>query len=132
MERTLLIIKPDAVERNLIGHIIGRLEKAGFNIADMRMEHLTVESARRFYDVHQGKPFFESLVDFMTSGPVLPVLLEKANAVADLRVLIGATDPAQAASGTLRQEIALDVQKNSVHASDSKETAAREIAFFFG
>ncbi|UCD93414.1 MAG: nucleoside-diphosphate kinase [Candidatus Zixiibacteriota bacterium] len=132
MERTLLIIKPDAVERNLIGHIIGRLEKAGFNIADMRMEHLTVESVRRFYDVHQGKPFFEDLVDFMTSGPVLPVLLEKANAVADLRVLIGATDPAQAASGTLRQEIALDVQKNSVHASDSKETAAREIAFFFG
>ena len=132
MERTLLIIKPDAVERHLIGHILGRLEKAGFKIADMRMECLTDESAREFYDVHRGKPFFEGLVAFMTSGPVVPVLLEKANAVADLRVLIGATDPAKAACGTLRQEIALDVQKNSAHASDSKETAAREIAFVFG
>ena len=132
MERTLLIIKPDAIERKLIGHIVSRLEKAGFNILDMRMVHLTEEKARLFYDIHRSKPFFEGLIDFMTSGPVMPVLLEKEGAVSDLRTLIGATDPARAACGTLRYEIALDVQKNSVHASDSSETALREVAFFFG
>lgn len=132
MERTLLIIKPDAVERNLVGHIIGRLEKAGFKIRAMRMEHLAVDKAREFYAVHKERPFYNDLVKYMTSGPVVPMLLEKKNAIADLRTLIGATDPAKAACGTLRQEIAIDVQCNSVHASDASETAAVETAFFFG
>lgn len=132
MEQTLLIIKPDAVERGLIGRIISRLEKAGFKISEMRLERLTEEKARRFYDIHREQPFYEGLVQYMSSGPSVPMLLTKENAVADLRDLIGATDPAAAAAGTLRQEIGLDVQKNSVHASDSIENAAGEIVFFFG
>jgi len=132
LERTLLIIKPDAVERQMVGHVIGRLEKAGFKILAMRMEKLTEEKAREFYAVHRERPFYEGLVKYMTSGPVVPILLEKENAIAGLRELIGATDPAVAACGTLRQEIALDVQRNSVHASDAAETAASETAFFFG
>jgi nucleoside-diphosphate kinase len=131
VERTLLIIKPDAVRRRLIGHVIARLEKAGFEILEMRMERLTPERARKFYAVHEGKPFLSALVEFMVSTPVVPILLQKENAVADLRTLIGATDPARAACGTLRQEIALNIQENSVHASDSPENAAVEIAFFF-
>ncbi len=131
MNRTLLIIKPDAVERNLIGYIIGRLERAGFKILGMRMVRLTEQQAREFYAVHEERPFYEPLVAFMTSGPVIPMLLEKENAVADLRTLIGVTDPSQAACGTIRADVALNVEKNSVHASDSDETAAREIAFFF-
>ncbi len=132
MERTLIIIKPDAVERGLIGHVVNRLERARFRIVEMRLTHLTAEQARRFYAVHEGKPFLGGLVEFMTSGPVVPMVLEKDNAVADLRILIGATDPAKAACGTIRHEIARDVQANSVHASDSDENAAIEIAFFFG
>lgn len=131
MSRTLLIVKPDATERNLIGHIVGRLERAGFKIRGIRMQTLAEADARRFYAVHQGKPFLDSLVAFMTSGPVVPILLEKDNAVADLRALIGATDPSKAACGTIRQEIALNIEKNSVHASDSDENAATEISFFF-
>ena len=131
MDRTLLIIKPDATERNLIGHIVNRLERAGFSVAEMRMERLDEAQARRFYAVHEGKPFLDSLVSFMTSGPVVPMVLEKDNAVADLRELIGATNPANAACGTIRQEIARDIEKNSVHASDSPENAKTEIAFFF-
>lgn len=132
MERTLLIIKPDATERNLIGHIINRLERAGFKIAEMRMQRLTEAEARKFYAVHEGKPFLDDLVTFMCSDSVVPMILEKENAVADLRTLIGATDPSKAACGTLRQEIAKDIQCNSVHASDSPETAKIETAFFFG
>lgn len=132
MSRTLLIIKPDATERNLIGHIINRLERAGFTIAEMRMTRLAADEARRFYAVHEGKPFLDDLVEFMTSGPVVPMVLEKENAVTDLRELIGATNPSNAACGTIRQEIAQNVQANSVHASDSDENAAKEIAFFFG
>ena len=131
MEKTLLIIKPDAVERKLIGHVISRLEKAGFNILGMKMEMLNDEKARKFYDVHREKPFYDDLVAFMTSGRVVPILLEKENAVSDLRILIGDTDPARAAAGTLRQEIALDKQKNSVHASDTIKNAKNEMAFFF-
>ena len=131
MKRTLLIIKPDATERNLIGHIIGRLERAGFAVVAMRMMSLTTELARRFYAVHKDRPFYESLVAFMTSGPVVPMVLEKDNAVGDLRTLIGATNPTEAACGTLRYEIAKDVEKNSVHASDSDENARTEINFFF-
>jgi len=132
MSRTLLIIKPDATERNLIGHVISRLEKAGFRITEMRMLTLVADQARKFYAVHEGKPFLDDLVEFMCSGPVVPMVLEKENAVDDLRTLIGATNPANAACGTIRQEIAKDVQCNSVHASDSDENAKTEIAFFFG
>lgn len=132
MEKTLLIVKPDAFERKLVGNIINRLERAGFDIIDMKVEHLTAERARKFYAVHEGKPFLNDLVEFMSSGPVVPILLSKENAVSDLRTLIGATNPKEAACGTLRQEIALDVQRNSVHASDSPENAGIEIAFFFG
>ena len=131
MNRTLLIIKPDATDRNLLGHIISRLEKARFRIIAMNMVNLTESQAREFYAVHEGKPFIDSLVEFMTSGPVVPMVLEKDGAVADLRTLVGATDPAKADCGTLRYEIGLDVQRNSVHASDSDENAAKEIAFFF-
>jgi nucleoside-diphosphate kinase len=108
------------------------LESAGFKIVEMRIEQLTKEKAQRFYKIHEGKPFYDSLVEFMISGPVVPILLEKENAVADLRNLIGDTDPGKANCGTLRQEIALDVQKNSVHASDSVDNAEIETAFFFG
>lgn len=131
MSRTLLIIKPDAVERNLIGHIVSRLEQARFKIVAMRMMPLSKEEAREFYAVHKEKPFYNPLVEYMTSGPVVPMVLEKENAIDDLRALIGATDPAEAACGTIRHEIGRDVEKNSVHASDSDENAAREISFFF-
>jgi nucleoside-diphosphate kinase len=131
MSRTLLIVKPDATKRNLIGHVANRLEKARFTIVEMRMVRLTKEQARAFYAVHEGKPFLDSLVEFMTSGPVVPMVLEKENAVEDLRALIGATDPKKAACGTLRYEIAVDIEKNSVHASDSDANAVKEIAFFF-
>ncbi len=131
MSRTLLIVKPDATERNLIGHVIGRLERAGFKVAEMRMVRLVEAEARKFYAVHEGKPFLDDLVAFMTSGLVVPMVLEKDNAVEDLRTLIGATDPSKAACGTVRQEIARDIQCNSVHGSDSDENAAVEIAFFF-
>ena len=131
MSRTLLIIKPDAVERNLIGHIVSRLEKARFKIVAMRMMPLSKEEAREFYAVHKEKPFYHPLVEYMTSGPVIPMVLEKENAVQDLRTLIGATDPTEAACGTIRHEIGRNVEKNSVHASDLDENAAREISFFF-
>ena len=131
MERTLLIIKPDATDRNLIGHIINRLERARFKIVQMRMTSLTQDEARRFYAVHEGKPFLDSLVAFMTSGPVVPMMLEKENAITDLRTLVGATDPVRADCGTVRNEIGLNIEKNSVHASDSPENAAKELAFLF-
>ncbi len=131
MERTLLIIKPDATDRNLIGHIVSRLEKARFKIVDMRMVRLDQDKARAFYAVHEGKPFLDDLIEFMVSGPVVPMVLEKENAVADLRTLIGATDCTKADCGTIRQEIGMDIQRNSVHASDSNENAATEIKHFF-
>lgn len=131
MSRTLLMIKPDATERNLIGHVVTRLEKARFKIVAMRMLQLKESEARRFYAVHEGKPFLDGLVKFMTSGLVVPMVLEKENAVEDTRALIGATDPAKAACGTLRNEIGRDIEKNSVHASDSDANAVKEIAFFF-
>jgi nucleoside-diphosphate kinase len=126
-----LIVKPDATERNLIGHIVSRLEKARFKIVEMRMVRLDEQQAKKFYAVHEGKPFLDSLVKFMTSGPVVPMVLEKENAVTELRTLIGATDPAKASCGTIRYEIARDIEKNSVHASDSDDNAVKEIGFFF-
>lgn len=131
MSRTLLIVKPDATKRNLIGQVINRLERAHFTIVDMRLVRLTKEQARKFYAVHEGKPFLDSLVAFMSSGPAVPMVLEKENAVEDLRALVGATDPKKAACGTVRNEIGMDMEKNSVHASDSDENAAKEISFFF-
>lgn len=131
MSKTLLIIKPDATDRNLIGHVVNRLEKAGYQIDEMRMVRLTEAEARKFYAVHEGKSFLDSLITFMTSGPVVPMALVKENAVADLRTLIGATNPENADCGTVRNEIGLDIEKNSVHGSDSDENAAIEIGFFF-
>jgi nucleoside-diphosphate kinase len=130
-QQTLLMIKPDAVQRNLIGRIIERLETAGFRVVQMKMVHLTDARAREFYKVHEGKPFLDELVSFMSSSPIVAIALEKENAVADLRELVGATNPANAACGTIRQCFALDVGKNSVHASDSPENAAIEIKFHF-
>ena len=131
MQKTLLIIKPDATERNLIGHVISRLEKADFSIVGMNMMFLDKTEARKFYAVHEGKPFLDELTDYMASGPIVPMVLEKENAINDLRTLIGATDPANAACGTIRNEIGIDLQTNSVHASDSPESAEFEIPFFF-
>lgn len=131
MQKTLLIIKPDATERNLIGHVISRLEKAGFSIVGMNMVFLDKAEARKFYAVHEGKPFLDDLTEYMASGPIVPMVLEKEDAIGDLRTLIGATNPAEAACGTLRNEIGIDLQNNSVHASDSPESAKFEIPFFF-
>ncbi len=131
MSRTLLIIKPDATERDMVGHIVSRLEKARYSVVEMRMMNLTTEQAREFYAVHEGKPFLDDLVAFMTTGRVVPMVLEKENAVLDLRTLVGATNPVNADCGTIRYEIGRNIEKNSVHASDSDENAAKEIAFFF-
>ena len=130
-QQTLFMIKPDAVERNLTGKILDRLETAGFKIIKLKLVHLTKAQAREFYKVHEGKPFLDELVAFMSSSPIVAVALEKENAVADLRDLVGATDPKKAACGTVRQCYGLDVGKNSVHASDSPENAAIEIKFHF-
>ncbi|MDG2945464.1 nucleoside-diphosphate kinase [Bisgaard Taxon 10/6] len=131
LERTLSIIKPDAVERHLIGQILARFEQSGFRIAAIKMLHLTKPQAEGFYAEHQGKPFFDGLVEYMTSAPVVVSVLAKENAVKDYRTLIGATDPAQAAEGTIRKDFAESRQRNSVHGSDSVESAVREIAYFF-
>jgi nucleoside-diphosphate kinase len=131
-EQTLLIIKPDATARRLVGEILRRVERSGFVIAQIRLVRLTPAEARRFYAVHEGKPFLDGLCAYMASGPIVPVVLKKENAITDLRTLIGATDPAKAVCGTLRYEIGEDTQRNSVHASDSPESAAVEIPFFFG
>jgi nucleoside-diphosphate kinase len=131
IERTLVIIKPDAVERNLIGEILRRIEARGFRIAGMDMLRLTRKQAEAFYSVHCGKPFYEPLIEFMTSGPCVPVAVEGERAVLGLRELVGATNPAEAAAGTIRREFGENGRRNGVHASDSPETAEKEIAFFF-
>ena len=129
--KTLAIIKPDAVNDNHIGEIISMINKAGFKIKALKMIRLSKDAARSFYEVHKDRPFYGELVDYMTSGPCVPIALEKENAVEDYRKLIGATDPAKAAEGTVRKLYAKSVQFNAVHGSDSDENAAREIAFFF-
>ena len=131
LQRTLSIIKPDAVKRHLIGAILARFEQQGFNIAATKMVQLSREQAEGFYAEHQGKPFFEPLVEYMTSAPVFVSVLEKENAVQDYRTLIGTTNPETAAEGTIRRDFALSQRENSVHGSDSPESAAREIAYFF-
>jgi len=132
LERTLLIIKPDAVAAGNAGNILAMLEgKGAFTVRALRMEHLTRESAQKFYAVHKDRPFYGELVEFMTSGPCIPMVLEKENAIAALRTFIGATNPAEAAEGTVRKLYATNVQNNAVHASDSPESAAKEIPHFF-
>jgi len=131
VERTLSIIKPDATRRNLTGAINDRFEKAGLRIVAQKRLRLAKEVAERFYEVHAERPFYQSLVSFMTSGPVVVQVLEGENAVAKNREVMGATDPAKADAGTIRKDFAESIEANSVHGSDSPENAAREIAFFF-
>lgn len=131
LQRTLSIIKPDAVKRHLIGAILARFEQQGFNIVAAKIVQLNREQAEGFYAEHQGKPFFEPLVEYMTSAPVFVSVLEKENAVQDYRTLMGTTNPETAAEGTIRRDFALNQRENSVHGSDSPESAAREIAYFF-
>jgi nucleoside-diphosphate kinase len=131
MERTLCIIKPDAVKKRVQGHIIQKVLDAGFQILGMRMRQLTEVQAKAFYAVHKERPFYKDLVDFMTSGPVVTIALQKENAIADYRKLIGATDPAKADEGTVRKLFASNVQENAVHGSDSIENGKIEVAFFF-
>ncbi len=131
IERTLSIVKPSAVRDNHIGGILAKLEAAGLRIIAARMLKLTPEQAGNFYDVHRARPFFQELVDFMTSGPVLVQVLEGEDAIAKNREVMGATDPAKAAPGTIRAEFGKDISENAVHGSDAPETAAVEIAFFF-
>jgi nucleoside-diphosphate kinase len=132
MERTLLIIKPDAVAQNVIGEIIRRLEESDFRVAALKKVYLTPERAAEFYAVHKERPFYNDLLDFMTSGPCVPIALDRDNAVAFLREIIGSTNPEEAAEGTIRKDFATNIQNNAVHASDSVENAAAEVAFFFG
>ena len=130
-ERSLLILKPDAVKRNLVGKILAQIEEAGFKILDLKMLKIKKEQARKFYGVHNGKPFYKELVNYISSGTIVPILLEKENAIADLRVLIGNTDPAKAEPNTIRRNFALSITENSVHASDSKKSFEFESRFFF-
>ncbi len=131
VERTLSIIKPDAVAKNVIGEIYARFEKAGLRIVAARMMHLSRAEAEGFYAVHRERPFFRDLVEFMTSGPVMVQVLEGNNAIALNRELMGATDPKKAAVGTIRKDFAGSIDANAVHGSDGPETAKTEIAFFF-
>jgi nucleoside-diphosphate kinase len=131
VERTLSIIKPDAVAKNVIGEIYSRFEKAGLTIVAARMKQLTPADAQRFYAVHEGKPFYDDLVSFMTSGPVMIQVLEGENAIALNRELMGATNPQDAAPGTIRADFARSIDANAVHGSDAPETAAYEIGVFF-
>jgi nucleoside-diphosphate kinase len=130
-ERTFSIIKPDAVKAGKAGQILARIEQTGFKPVALRMRHLTKSEAEGFYHVHKARPFFGSLVDFMTSGPCITMVLEKDNAIASLRELMGATDPAKAAAGTIRKDFAESIEANAIHGSDAPETAAFEIGYFF-
>ncbi len=132
MQRTLLIVKPDAVERNLIGRVLDHVESQGFRIVEARTHRLSTGEAQRFYAEHAQRPFFGDLVAYMTSGMVLLACLERQDAVAQLRATVGATDPGEAAEGTVRRRFGIDKQRNSVHASDSPASAERELGIFFG
>ena len=131
MEKTLSIIKPDGVSRGLIGEVIRRLENNNLKITAMKMIQMSKQQAQGFYAVHRERPFFDSLTDFMTSGPVVVMLLEGENAIANYRELMGATNYKEAADGTIRKDFATDIEKNVVHGSDSQETAEFEINYFF-
>lgn len=131
IQRTLAILKPDCLEKNIQGKVIQQIIDGGFRIAGMRLLRLTKESAQKFYEVHKERSFYNDLVVYMTSGPVIPIALEKQNAVADFRKLIGATDPGKAEDGTIRKLYADSIERNIVHGSDSPENAIKEIAHFF-
>lgn len=130
-QRTLSIIKPDGVSRNLVGKIVSRFESNGLQVLGMKMIHLSQKEAEGFYAIHQERPFFESLTRYMTSGPIVVQVLEGEEAIAKNREIMGATNPAEAAAGTIRQEFALNIEQNTVHGSDAPETATTEIAYFF-
>jgi len=132
VEQTLSIIKPDGVQKNLIGEIYSRFEKAGLDVVAAKMMHLSTEQAQGFYAVHKERPFFNDLVAYMTSGPVMVQALQGENAVAKNRDIMGATNPADAEAGTIRADFAESIEENIVHGSDAAETAAVEIAYFFG
>ena len=132
VERTLTIIKPDAVAKGAAGQIIARFEQAGLKLLAAKLLHLTPGQAGGFYIVHKERPFYGSLCDFMTGGPCMPIVLEGDNAITRLRDLMGATDPAKAAAGTIRKDFASSIEANAVHGSDSPESAAFEITYFFG
>ena len=131
MEKTLLVIKPDGVERRLIGEIIKRIERDGFEILNIKLARLKKEGAEEFYIVHKGKDFYSSLVEYISSGPVVAILLQKERARERLREVVGATDPKKASPGTIRADFGLNIEHNTVHASDPKEDPDREIRFFF-
>jgi nucleoside-diphosphate kinase len=132
MEKTLLIIKPDGVKKNVIGDILNRVERSGLKVLALRMVQLDRSTAGRFYAVHRERPFYHGLLDYMTSGPVVPVALEGENAVSRLRSIIGATNPAQAEAGTIRKLYGESIEVNTVHGSDSRENGLIETSFFFG
>mgnify|MGYP000844062998 CR=1 FL=1 len=132
MERTFVMVKPDGVQRGLIGEIIGRFERRGLKIVAMKMMQVSDEFARRHYAVHEGKPFFGGLVKYITSAPVVAMVVEGTNAVTAVRQTVGATRPHEAAPGTIRADFAIEIGRNLVHASDAPETAASEIALWFG
>uniref|UniRef100_A0A7V3KN43 Nucleoside diphosphate kinase n=1 Tax=candidate division WOR-3 bacterium TaxID=2052148 RepID=A0A7V3KN43_UNCW3 len=132
LNRSFLLLKPDALQKKVVGEIISMVEKEGFNILNIRMKRWTREEAEKFYAVHRGKEFFEGLVEFMISGPVIGLLLEKENAIEDLRKLVGATDPSRAEPGTIRHKYGTNVRVNAVHASDSQESFEYEVKCFFG
>ncbi|HEX9896480.1 MAG TPA: nucleoside-diphosphate kinase [Dehalococcoidales bacterium] len=131
MERSLVLIKPDATKRNLAGAIISRFEQQGLKIVGMKLLHMDKALAKRHYAVHEGKPFFNSLVDYITSAPIVAIVFEGQNAIELIRKIMGATDPAKAEKGTIRADFGLDIQNNVVHGSDSPENAVKEIALFF-
>lgn len=131
LQRTLSIIKPDAVEKNATGDIIDTLLQNGFRILGMKMLHINKPQAEGFYAVHVHRPFFESLTNFMSSGPIVVMVLEKENAIADYRALMGTTDPAKADEGTIRKKWAANIEKNAVHGSDAEDTARFELSYFF-
>jgi nucleoside-diphosphate kinase len=130
-ERTFSIIKPDAVKAGSAGGILARIEKDGFKVVALRLRHLTRAEAEGFYHVHRARPFFGSLTEFMSGGPCITMVLERENAIARLRELMGATDPAKAAAGTIRKDFAASIEANAIHGSDAAETAAFEIGYFF-
>ena len=131
MQQTLVLLKPDAVERKLVGEIISRLEKRGLKIAAMKMLWVDEALAKRHYAIHEGKSFFDELVEFITSGPIVAAVFEGENVVTEVRSVMGATDPADAAPGTIRADLAEDIGHNLIHGSDSEETAEKEIQLFF-
>jgi nucleoside-diphosphate kinase len=130
-ERTFSIIKPDAVKAGNAGAVLSRIEKAGFRVVALRLRRLSVVEAEGFYGVHKGKPFFAGLCAFMSSGPCITMVLERENAIAGLREIMGATNPANAAPGTIRKDFAASIERNAIHGSDAPETAAFEIGYFF-